>query len=96
MQPMASKALESPPLTWPISFLRRYSRDSQAKGSSLVVPSRLPCQGGMAFSVKSTCSARRATSCRCVIQIDAPLLTRRLARDPKSAELRQRPVAGAQ
>lgn len=29
--------------TWPISFLRRNSLDSQAKASSLVEPSLLPC-----------------------------------------------------
>lgn len=50
------------PRTWPMHLLRRNSRDSQANGSSLLLPSRLPCTCGIVtsglLSSSSGCSSR--------------------------------------
>lgn len=53
--------------TWPMAFLRRYSRASQAKGSSLTLPSRLPCSRRGKF----VCHRLRHKRTRVMRRIDA-------------------------
>ena len=62
-------------LTLPTQSLRRNSRDSQAKGSSRVEPSRRPCgrrnTGGRAWAVGA--AARAAVTCGALIALGVAL-----------------------